>query len=78
MKLCKDCKHYRDGLLSKATRAIGDNKNMDCYRKDKDSKDVDMVTGETLYFIDILDASEERASFLPWKCGKKARYFEPK
>lgn len=67
MKYCKDCKHFGkdDGTCNRKTRQVGTN---------------------PVYGYAILEgvkfASDERGAFslftMPWKCGHKARFFEPK
>lgn len=61
-KFCKDCKHL----------STHDDKCKRTARVDY----VSLVSGIALYSSEY--AAWERLRWLPWHCGKKARYFEPK
>jgi len=65
MNYCKDCKHFNDfGLL--------------CVRG-KRQKGNDPVNGAPVHIYTVLrPVREERESILPWRCGKRGRYFAPK
>jgi hypothetical protein len=71
MKRCIDCKHHMAAM---------DFPDM-CMR-DTDYFEVpDLVRGGTRTVNRggfSLSAEDERTSILPWKCGRKARYFQPK
>ena len=65
MKLCKDCKNFCSGfeVCERGWKKMG----------------VDPVNGEQLYDFSVREnARAERISWLPWHCGKNARYFEPR
>lgn len=65
MELCKDCKHYND---------VGDL----CVRG-KHQVGVDLIDGPPVYEYRVLEPAHwQRGSIMPWKCGKRGRYFEPR
>lgn len=66
MILCKDCKHYN---------IYSSYRGNECERKIYFV--IDVVKGNKYKFGGKCP-SDERTSILPWKCGRKARYFVAK
>lgn len=60
MKLCKDCKFESYRMCALTAK-----------------RTVDYVTGHVkVDYTNSTPCVDERNSILPWKCGKKARFFE--
>ncbi|MBB6185788.1 hypothetical protein [Rhodanobacter sp. MP7CTX1] len=76
MKSCKDCKFYQ--------RAPGYPSEYDqCTRKHTEAHVPDPVMGGTKRVCTtpmsgFVRCHDERTAFRPWKCGSKARHFQPK
>jgi hypothetical protein len=65
LKFCKDCKHA--DTYNFYTRCIRDRKIVS----------YDLTDGGAIYTQSVF-AEFERASIWPWRCGRKARFFESK
>lgn len=65
MKFCTDCKHVVDGLY----------RSHHCDRKATRTQP-DVVDGRT-FRTGLVRCDTARASWLPWNCGAKARFFIP-
>lgn len=61
--VCKECKSFSDGYCERGKKLTG----------------VDPVWGHNTYSYRAFDyAFLERGSILPWRCGKKGKFFVAK